>query len=436
VEPAVEVLRASVEEQLPGAIAAARLRLPRPADSTDVFAFPLAGMVLPREGHVQSVEIVCAGEIVKEIAADHPRRGVQRRFPDLPDALNCGFGSMIGTLPVPPEFELDLFAKLDDGSRVRFASIVGRRSVPTPSYEPTLRPLVLTSPGRSGTVWMMRMLAAHPGVVVHPHPEHEVWPGRYWAHLLAVLSGPADPRGSVTSRSFEYLRGLVGQNPYYDTASISPASELGSWLGRTHVDRLASFCMQNIDDWYSIVAQEQAKQPVYFAEKNFPRTALQGLSVTELYPGAREVFLVRDFRDMACSYLAYAEGHWWSRRGYDADRILREFLEPWVRNVLSGWRSRRAPAVLVRYEDLVLSPRETIDALLRFLELDASDETVDSMLGAAPQKVFEHHGTSTTLDGSVGRWRNEPGELRDRLDELFADALAEFGYTETVSPLS
>jgi hypothetical protein len=43
--------------------------------------------------------------------------------------------------------------------------------------------------------------------------------------------------------------------------------------------------------------------------------------------------------------------------------------------------------------------------------------------------VFDRHGTSSDPEASLGRWRSEGDEaFRRELNELFRDAVAEFGY--------
>ena len=79
----------------------------------------------------------------------------------------------------------------------------------------------------------------------------------------------------------------------------------GRWFGREYVERLATFCQRSIDDWYTTVAETQGQSGArYFAEKHLWPNYIPVL-MRELYPAAKEVFLVRDFRDMAHSIMAF-----------------------------------------------------------------------------------------------------------------------------------
>jgi len=435
--PAVEILNVAVPGELPEAIRAARIRLPDANAVGETFTFEtfdflIAGMVLPHEGLAQSIEVYCGGMRLRTIPVKFPRDGLSRAFPDLPDELVCGFRSPIGAMTLPPEFELDLVAVLENGNRARIGSITGRRERPRLSIDPKLQALQLTSVGRTGTTWMMRMLAAHPGIVAHTNHPLEVWPARYWAHMLKVLSGPADPISSVTSHNFDQDLWHAGQNPFH----IWPTSMgLGKWLGREHVDRLASFCLQNVEDWYTILARQFGKDAVYFAEKNLLRTPVQGLGVADLYPDTREVFLVRDFRDMACSWFSF-RGAKWNEAGFDTDRALQEMVLPWADLLLSNWRARKEQAHLVHYEDLVLKPQQTLRDLFDFLAIDSSDETLDQVASAGTaDQGFTAHKTSPNLERTVGRWRREGDEaFRAALNSNFRELLDEFGYAEAAAP--
>src|SRR5207248_557150 len=66
-------------------------------------------------------------------------------------------------------------------------------------------------------------------------------------------------------------------------------------FGRQYVEDLAGFCQRSIEDFYlQIGTMQERRNPRYFAEKYIP-TQLPRI-MWELYPKAREVFLVRDFR--------------------------------------------------------------------------------------------------------------------------------------------
>jgi hypothetical protein len=154
----------------------------------------------------------------------------------------------------------------------------------------------------------------------------------------------------------------------------------------------------------------------------------------ELYPQGRELFLVRDFRDMIASMLAYN-----ARKGFgDFGRETAESDAAWLAELHRGvvalrdaWRERGDTTSLVRYEDLVRDPGSTLPPLLSVLGLDATPETVRGLIAAAAPDAPElrGHGTAGSPEASIGRWRTDlTPELLAAVEETFCDLLQEFGY--------
>jgi plasmid stabilization system protein ParE len=136
---------------------------------------------------------------------------------------------------------------------------------------------------------------------------------------------------------------------------------------------------------------------------------------------------------MLCSYLATP---WWREFfGYGddpaaADRLVRE-LAAQLRLLVDGWHRRRSRAHVVRYEDVVAQPHETLASILAFAGLDASAEMIGRMVehGFADTPELRDHRTTQSLDASVGRWRRdlEPA-LQELCEDVFSEAIATFGY--------
>jgi hypothetical protein len=353
----------------------------------------------------------------------------------VPGAEACGFTLLVDTLGLPQHFEFRVRAALPDGSRVKVASIGGERRALTTAYAPRMEPLLVTSLGRMGTTLLMRMLAAHPGVVAYARPPYEVRGGKYWLHVLKTLAAPTDPSKRVGAPMEFHLEPLaVGGNPFYSAAFAAwPAVE--AWSGSTYVEELAAFCQRSIDGWYRATAAAQGEAEdrlVYFAEKHFP-DAYPRL-MRELYPGARELFVVRDFRDMIASMQSYN-----ARKGFgDFGRESAQSDAAWLAELRRGvvalrdaWRERGDTPSLVRYEDLVRDPASTLPPLLTLLGLDAAPETVAGLIAAAGPDAPElrGHGTAGSPEGSIGRWRTDLSpELHSAVEETFGDLLQEFDY--------
>jgi hypothetical protein len=262
-------------------------------------------------------------------------------------------------------------------------------------------------------------------------------------HAMRVLADPANLAQSAHPDSFHSDPWWAGSNPYFDAPAIEDP-ERAAWLARRHIERLARFFQETAEEWYDAVAHSQEQEaPRYFAEKHLWPNFLPML-IRELYPGAREVFLVRDFRDVACSALRMDERRGYSGSGREPhmteEDYVREVVRRMATDITNSWQTRSTGAHLVRYEDMARRPHETVSALLSYLDVDASPATVDRVVALATQDLpdlpgttfdpalVEAHRSPRSLEASIGRWRERGEGFRDVLDDALGDALDAFGY--------
>jgi hypothetical protein len=401
------------------------------------------GWALGRDSRARYVRVLHAGELLRSAPVRGPREDVAKAM-GVPVETECVFHALVGLVGLPLEATLDMRVALEDGGEVPVGSVRLRRMALRPDYEPRLQPLLVTTAGRSGSTLLMQLLAAHPEIVVFRRFPYESAPARYWLHMLRVLSQPANLVESVDPDDFHADLWSVGSNPYHDDR-VYEQPPLESWFGCSYVERLAIFCQRSIDDWYATLARTQLQpSAIYFAEKHTRLSYLPSL-VWELYPRAREVFLVRDFRDMATSIVSFD-----AQRGYAGfgrpdgvsdEEYVRGELAQTVDTLRASWLARRDRAHLVRYEDLVREPAETLARLLGYLGVDPSPAVVEDVLGAGSGDVLALPGSSyeaaevrahrTVMDPgeTVGRWRDADDSFRAAAQEAFGEALAEFGYS-------
>jgi hypothetical protein len=428
---AYEVLSVLPDELHPE-LAGFELETPRPGDEGNVHVLAIRGSVAARQARALAIEIVYHDRVLRTSPVEEGR-----------------FQALVGLLGLKLESELLLRAVLGGDRRTPLASLTVKRRPLQTDFQPTIQPLIVTSLGRSGTTWLMKVFASHPEIVVFRRFPYEHAAAKYWFHMLHVLSEPANLLESAHPDSFHGDHFRVGHNPYHDeTAFERPA--LRDWIGCAYLERLAAFSQRNIEDWYVIVARTQEQEsPIYFAEKFFP--SLLNVLMWELYPNGREVLLVRDFRDVASSMFAFDE-----RRGYagfgrpdgkSEDAFIRDEMRDATLAMRNSWRSRGDRAHLVRYEDLMLRPVEALTKLFEYLELDCSRQLVDELLRqaaaelpeapgtTADPKLVEVHRTMPDANHSVGRWRHESDDARaDLYWEAFGEVLEEFGYAKSGLP--
>jgi hypothetical protein len=289
---------------------------------------------------------------------------------------------------------------------------------------------MVTTLGRTGSMLLMRLLEAHPEVLVHRPYRYEQRVASYWIEVLRALSDPISysrqlaPAGSLDGG--RWWLGDGGPMP-----SVAP-DEIHRWLGRDAVVSLAETSQARIEALYDQIAATTGSSGFrYFAEKY----SLESAGIAwELYPRAREVFLVRDFRDMVASIFAFNRKRGVKGFGEEAARDELDYvrrLEVWASNLLRSWRRRSERAHLVRYEDLVLEPAGTLEALLDYAGLAADGATIDRMLGALAEELPElaEHGTAPDAKTSIGRARSDLSpDLAAACERSFGEALEAFGY--------
>ena len=415
-----QVLATGIEEPVAGA-------------SSETHQLLVRGWTIGKRQPIETVTAVADGQVLAIAPVGLPTPESASRFGEAgPWAANAGFVLAFDTLGLGPDLEIRLRAMVGGVPIARIGVVRGRRRLVVPGYEPRLRALLVTSIGRTGSTLLMRLLAAHPAVVAYRRHPYEARAAKYWLHLLKTLARPVDPGGRAGQPNEFHLDPVVAGNPFA-TAAFAAYPEAAAWAGDGYLDDVAAFCLRAIDGWYARVAgaQDQAA-PVYWAEKSFPDE--YAALARELYPHAKELVLVRDFRDMWASMRAYNE-----RRGFgDFGRARAVSDEAWLAELSLGairlyetTQRRGSAARVVRYEDLVADPGGTLAGLLGYLDLDAAPATIEGMVNAAAAEIPElrAHRTSATVASSLGRWRRDLSpEQQAMAQAAFDDVLPAFGY--------
>jgi hypothetical protein len=429
VEPALQVLRVSpVTDPRHGEMIAAGITDPRAGGQFHTYALELSGWVTSRRPVVECLQIVHADRPLWRVP---PQADLAPLAGPQPDGIVVrGFAAAFSTLTLPPRFEVSLSASLDDESVVGLGTIEAQRAEVRTGFRARYRPLMVSTFGRTGSRAFLQLLGAHPRIIAYLAPHFEPKVASYWLEILRALSEPKSYLRQMAPSGFRKNWWLGDDTP---KLWRFPDAELQDWMGREAVEALASICQERVDALNARIA-ERSGQPdaVYFAEKFTASTAPS--LMWELYPDAREVFLVRDFRDMVASVLAFnrKKGRQaFGRQGAKSDEDYVRRLSRYARDLVSDWQRRSARAHVVRYEDMALRPVETVEALLRYLELEASEQEVAAMIetvGYVPPEMREHL-TSSGLEASIDRWRLDlDDDLKRACHEAFGEALEVFGY--------
>jgi hypothetical protein len=410
----------------PKRISAFELELPRDGQTESAYAFPIEGRVIGREETVQAVEL-------------HDTSGVHLSMPvygsplAAPGETPSDFAGLAGAVELPRRFELSVSAPLARGRRARLAVIAGERRRLAAQRQARFLPLLITTIGRSGSTWLSWLLGCHPEILAYRAQWSEARVATYFFSVAATLARPASHYTALNDYRFvgNEVLGLEAPDPWSWTVADA---ELRAWLGSEFVETLLRFMVDQVDAFCARMSKLESKSPRYFAEKCVPGAHQQML--LEIYPEAREIFVIRDLRDIVCSAGSYAGSYgqpWYVGSGASSE-------EDWVRNILprlaslflDAWNERAESAILVRYEDLVTRTRESLEPVLAYVGVDSSARAIDALLDAAtasdPGRERAHMTSRSAID-SVGRWRRELSPaLRRACDEALGEPLAALGY--------
>lgn len=332
------------------------------------------------------------------------------------------------------EFQLDVLIIMNDDTNIKVATIFGTRQPVRSSYLPSLQPLMITSLGRTGTTMLMQLLSAHPSIVVQKSHPYEVHAGSYWSQFLKVLSAPYPEHEDDVPNIQHLLSSMTPNLSFINRYMNTP--QVKNWAGVKYTESLAAFIQQSLDGYYLSVAAGQGQNPpLFFAEKYFP--SFIPWILWELYSGAKEIILVRDFRDMLASINAFNAKRkfmGFSRSKFNTDEeYIKRLGGVDINRLHRAWRNRRDKVYLVRYEDIILKPVETIQSMLQYLELDSSDHAIQMMLSTLndENENREAHKTSESPKDSIGRWKKDlTPSLQALCNKEFGFVLEEFGYKD------
>jgi hypothetical protein len=305
---------------------------------------------------------------------------------------------------------------------------------------------------KSGTTWLMKTLDSHPEILC----QGEGRPfGRDWRQEHLKQKRASYPPISLYN-------------------AIASSEDLRYWIERSvwsrrdntdkHITNLTRLAVE-----YFLTQQLLKTGKRMVGDKTVLLNSEIVEEISEIYPDAKVIHIIRDGRDVAVSTMH----HKWNlaedqggvvnlppellakRETYrkDPQELLRTgegiFAEGWLAHYATRWNSRvgktvkEGPALLgtnyreVQYEDLLNEPEEEVKRLLEFLGADASEQSVKQCVSAtsfeklAGGRKRGQEAVSFFRKGVAGDWKNVFTE-RDKEDfkAIAGDLLIELGYEE------
>lgn len=216
------------------------------------------------------------------------------------------------------------------------------------------RPIFILGNPRSGTSLLRIMLHSHPEICIPPESHFFLWlEGKYGDWDIELLE--------------PYLDDLY-ESTKFETWGIE-RGELTNYLYNNLPETYESLTSLI----YKYYALKEQKNPVYWGDKN--SLWIQKLDkIKWFYPNAFIVHLIRDGRDVACSYREIHSKNIQTPYAPKLPISISKIAENWnVNNIYIEEFLKEFPNkqyVQITYEELLISPKSTLKKILKPLGLE------------------------------------------------------------------
>jgi hypothetical protein len=407
--------------------------IPAADQSFDWPLITIAGWVIGKDEPIREVEValLAENEVLQILPVNIPRPDVASFLPHVPQSENSGFYGYLSAIGLPKQFEIVISAIDFNKTVIPLANVVFESDPEDYRYRDFVRlqPIMLNALARSGTTWLARLLIAHPEVVGYPVYPYEMHAASYWLHACRVLTTPSNRVGIAHPDLFWLDLQHISRPPFYSAFN----EDLLKWFNDTYVNLIALEYKFTIQSFYDYIAKKLKKKKVrYFVEKQ--TVPNRSWLIYDLYSKPREIFLVRDWRDVFCSIIAFNNKRGvvtFGREGMESDAAFAYRLGADIANLRREYHTRADRALLVRYEELLLNPEHELKRILDYIGVDATLSTIRAMLRQAnkPDPLLQQHRTSRSERESIGRWKRDLSpELQEVVNAVFREHLEAFGY--------
>lgn len=283
---------------------------------------------------------------------------------------------------------------------------------------------VLGNP-RSGTTLLRLILTSHRSLHVPPECGFAVW--------LKPSYSQRCVNGVTSAIRQEFLSDLFACRKF-DTWNLDTTA-VSRLVGEARIRNYSDL----VSEIYKTHATHCGKETARWGDKNnFHMQTV--VDLVELFPMAQFVHLVRDPRDVACSYRALSTLDTSSPYAPELPTDPHRIGAHWAANiqaVMDGLENvPHGKCIHVRYEDLVNSPTGTLKVVCSFLEVPFEEQMLqfhesNRKLGLEPKLTLDwkKQTLNPVSNKSVGQYRSllTPGAAED-IAAVAAVEMRQFGY--------
>lgn len=293
-----------------------------------------------------------------------------------------------------------------------------------------MSPIFILGNPRSGTTLMRLLLTSHRDVVVPPEAGFLVWLSNKYGNWNSLDS-------NNSSAVLSYVNDLF-QTKKFETWGLDK-SEIIRQIAKNKPSSYSELS----GHIYHSYAKKRAKEIIFWGDKNnFYLNHIEELK--KLYPDAKFIHVVRDGRDVACSYLDITRHTYKSRYAPLLPQNLEEIANHWRNNVLRierDLRSCNSSFLTIRYEDLVSRTDKELQKLCDFLGIEFQNEMVSFYLVNRSQNLepvetleWKQKTLMPIEPSSIGRYLDTlTKEDILHFEEVAGDALDIFHYKKSSS---
>ena len=228
-------------------------------------------------------------------------------------------------------------------------------------------PFFILGNPRSGTSLLRLMLNSHPNIVVPPESGFLQW----WYEKHKAIT-----KEEFLDENFisEFVRDILSSKKIEDWEL--QYDSLITLINKNKPSNYADICSLV----YYLYGRNHNKKDFIIGDKNNYYIS-HTETINTIYPNAKYVHLIRDGRDVACSYIKVGELKTQSKYKpilpTDIDKIAKE----WSSNIkMIDKFIKKVPSIKIRYEDLILFPETTLKTITQFLSIDYSNKMLNFYL--------------------------------------------------------